>query len=385
MEVKAGYKRTEIGVIPEDWNVKKFSNFCILQRGFDLTESTRTNGTIPVYSSSGIAYFHNQFKVKPPGVVTGRKGMLGKIFYIDENFWPHDTTLWVKDFKGNYPKFVYWFLTSFHLERFDAATSIPTLNRNNLNEIDIPVPPLPEQRAIATALSDVDALIDSLDKLIAKKRDIKQAAMQELLTGKRRLPGFSGKWVVKRLGELSEMFGGGTPPTSVLEYYDGKIPWVSIADMTRQGKYISETDRNLTEKGLENCAAKMLPSGTVLFAEYASIGECSIAATELCTSQAILGIQPKAALNNIYLYFSLASKKEEIRQMGQHGTQANLNSIMVKDFKILLPPLSEQTAIIAVLSDMDTDLAALEQKRDKTKALKQGMMQELLTGRIRLT
>jgi len=273
-----------------------------------------------------------------------------------------------------------------HIESiFRGNANQASITLNDLFSFQIALPKnIAEREAIATALSDVDALITELDRLIAKKRDIKQAATQELLTGKTRLPGFSGEWKEKRLGDLAEMFGGGTPPTSVLEYYDGKIPWVSIADMTRRGMYISETDRNLTEKGLENCAAKILPIGTVLFAEYASIGECSIGATELCTSQAILGIKPKTPLNNLFLYFSLLSKKEEIKQMGQHGTQANLNSIMVKNFKILLPPLSEQTAIVTVLSDMDTELTVLEHRRDKTKGIKQGMMQELLSGRTRL-
>lgn len=152
MEVKPGYKQTEVGVIPEDWKVKDFTDLCLLQRGFDITEETKKPGNIPVISSSGLSYHHNEAKVKPPGVVTGRKGMLGNGYYLEIPFWPHDTTLWVKNFRGNNPFFVYWFLIAFKLERFDAATSVPTLNRNNLTGVRIPLPPLPEQTAIATAL-----------------------------------------------------------------------------------------------------------------------------------------------------------------------------------------------------------------------------------------
>lgn len=132
MEVKPEYKQTKAGLIPKGWKFCDISDLCGLQRGFDITEATRMSGKIPVYSSSGISYFHNQAKLLPPSVVTGRKGILGKVFYIEEPCWPHDTTLWVKDFKGNDPKFVYTFLTNFKLERFDASTSVPTLNRNNL-------------------------------------------------------------------------------------------------------------------------------------------------------------------------------------------------------------------------------------------------------------
>jgi type I restriction enzyme, S subunit len=216
VELKSSYDRTLAKGTFGAWERKSFSDLCLLQRGFDITESTRTNGNVPVYTSSGLSYFHRESKVAAPGVVTGRKGILGKTFYVDVPFWPHDTTLWVKDFKGNDPKYVYWYLTNFKLERFDAATFVPTLNRNNLTGIPVSVPSFPEQRVIAAALSDVDALIGALDKLIAKKRDLKQAAMQQLLTGKQRLPGFTGAWDVKRLGVLAFGRAGLHPPCRIL-------------------------------------------------------------------------------------------------------------------------------------------------------------------------
>ena len=246
------------------------------------------------------------------------------------------------------------------------------------------LPSFPEQTAIATALSDVDALLGGLDQLIAKKCDIKQAAMQQLLTGQTRLPGFHGEWEVKRLGELADMGSGGTPKTTVPAYYDGDIPWVSISDMTKGGKVIAGTDRNLTRAGFSNCAAQMFPVGTVLYAMYASLGECSMAGIPLCSSQAILGIRPHDNLSNDFLYYYLASLKPIVKSLGQQGTQANLNKGMVQDFRLRSPSFPEQTAIAAVLSDMDAELAALETRRDKTRNLKQAMMQELLTGKTRL-
>jgi len=248
----------------------------------------------------------------------------------------------------------------------------------------VALPGIDEQKRIASALSDVDALISSLDKLIAKKRDIKQAAMQQLLTGKRRLPGFCGEWVSRRIGDISDSSSGGTPLSSVSAYYGGSIPWVSISDMTSSGKYLVMTERSLTDEGLAASAAKVFPAGTVLYAMYASIGECSIAAIELCSSQAILGIRPRESCDGHYLYYWLVSKKDEVIAMGQHGTQANLNADMVKDFRVPLPTIDEQRAIANVLSDMDAEIEALERRRDKTRLLKQGMMQELLTGRVRL-
>lgn len=180
-------------------------------------------------------------------------------------------------------------------------------------------------------------------------------------------------WDAKPLGEIGDSLIG-------LTY----IPWVAIADMTGGGKYIAATERNLTSLGLANSAAQMFPAGTVLYAMYASLGECSIATVPVTTSQAILGIRPKTNLNSEFLYYLLTSWKPMVKGLGQQGTQSNLNKGIVADFKISLPAFDEQESIAAVLIEMDNELAALEARLAKTRELKQGMMQELLTGRTRL-
>jgi type I restriction enzyme S subunit len=201
-----------------------------------------------------------------------------------------------------YPKFLTYSILGRQTQLLDlvssAGNTAGVLDTKLVQAFKIWLPDVNEQRAIVTALSDVDALIAGLEKLIAKKRDLKQAAMQQLLTGQTRLPGFSGEWAVKRLGDLADMGSGGTPPSANAAYYGGDIPWVAIADMTGGGKYIADTERNLTALGLANSPAQMFPAGTVLYAMYASLGECSIATVPVTTSQAILGIRPKADLNS---------------------------------------------------------------------------------------
>jgi type I restriction enzyme S subunit len=254
-----------------------------------------------------------------------------------------------------------------------------------LSAVALPLPTrIDEQEAIAEVLNDADALVESVSQLLAKKRQLKHGAMQELLTGRSRLPGFRGEWAMRRLGDVAEMGSGGTPSSSVAAFYDGDIPWVSISDITKCGKFIFSTDRNLSTAGLNNSAAQLFPAGTVLYAMYASIGECSIAGAPLASSQAILGIRVKSGLDHQFLYYFLASIKEEVKKIGQQGTQANLNKGMIQSFQLRLPPHPEQSAIAAVLSDMDAEIAALEEKLAKARQIKQGMMQELLTGRIRL-
>lgn len=407
-QVQKGYKKTAIGLIPEDWEVKDISAVCLLQRGFDITESTRKFGNVPVYSSSGLAYFHNQAKVNPPGVVTGRKGILGKVFYIEEPFWPHDTTLWVKDFKGNDAKYISFFLTYFNLERFDASTSVPTLNRNNLATISIPVPPLPEQKAIAQTLSDVDVLIDALDKLIAKKRNIKTATMQQLLTGKTRLPGFGeGKgykktevgiipedWEVDNLGKFITEFRGGAP-LKPSDFTKGGVKVLPKGAVVRGGFLkINDKDLQFCSKQYANHYGKNKINNTYivvvlrdLVPSGPSIGLIvKIKKPEIyILAQGVYGFKTQGIIDEYLIQYSNSFPYRRLMNEIMVGsTQVHITNTAFKAIKLPFPPIPEQQAIAQVLSDIDSEITALEKRRAKTQAIKQGMMQELLTGRTRL-
>ncbi|MBA4113319.1 MAG: hypothetical protein C0492_08185 [Verminephrobacter sp.] len=204
MEMKPSYKQTEAGVIPDDWLHLSLGRVSKLQRGFDLPHRSRKKGEIPIITSSGFGEYHSESRVQGPGVVTGRYGTIGEVFYIQENFWPLNTTLYVKDFYGNDPLYISYLLRRIDFHTHSGKSGVPGINRNDLHEIVVALPPTrTEQEAIAKALNDADALIESLDQLISKKRKIKQGAMQELLTGKRRLPGFSGEWEVRTIDVAS--------------------------------------------------------------------------------------------------------------------------------------------------------------------------------------
>ena len=410
MDVKPGYKQTEVGVIPEDWEVVPITNatssiFLGLTSRVDYVE----RGGVPLVRATDIAggrlCFDNtrnisltqhkkltQYRQAHRGdVLVSKSGSLGVCALVDTDldFSIYESIIVLQPRSRLHSGFLLSLLraeaTQSRMIGGKVGSTVSHLNLGMFRDLAIPLPPTKaEQEAIAEALSDADALIESLEQLLVKKRQLKQGAMQELLTGKKRLPGFSGEWEVKRLGDVAVMGSGGTPPSAVPEYYDGDIPWVSISDMTKGGKVIVSTDRNLTHSGFANSAAQMLSKGTVLYAMYASLGECSIAGIELCSSQAILGIRPGDGLNNEFLYYFLTSLKPIVKSMGQQGTQANLNKGMVQDFRFRSPRLPEQTAIATILSDMDTEITALETKLAKARQIKQGMMQELLTGRIRL-
>ena len=402
--MKPGYKQTEVGVIPEEWEANTIGGCCTCFSGG--TPSTSN----PSYYGGNIAWItSSDLNKERISEVDGRitedgltnsaskivnKGTLLLALYgatagvcaISEiQAAINQAVLAISPRRGDI-EYLFQFLTfrKDHFIKTYTQGGQPNFSGEIVKSFYVPLPPLPEQRAIATALSDVDGLLGGLDRLIAKKRDLKQAAMQQLLTGQTRLPGFHAEWEVKRLGDVADMGSGGTPPSSVPDFYDGDIPWASISDMTKGGKSILSTDRNLTRAGFANSAAQMFPAGTILYAMYASLGECSIAGISLCSSQAILGIRPKNKLSGEYLYYFLTSLKGIVKTLGQQGTQANLNKGMVQDFRLSLPPLPEQTAIADVMTEMDGELAGLTQRREKTRALKQAMMQELLTGKTRL-
>lgn len=181
--------KKSVGVGPPlSWRVGRCDAFFVLQRGFDITEKQASPGPYQVISSSGPAYFHNEKAVAGPAVITGRKGRLGTVFYSEGPCWPHDTTLWVKDFKGNHPRFVFWKLRDMKLGAYDAATSVPTLNRNNVHALTIAFPPLDEQIEIAEIL---DAAMDVTEKQhqhLDAMRHVQASLASDLLSGRVRVP-----------------------------------------------------------------------------------------------------------------------------------------------------------------------------------------------------
>ena len=384
MEVKPGYKRTEVGVIPEEWEAIPLGAALRLQRGFDLPHRSRRNGSVPIISSSGILDTHDEARAHAPGVVTGRYGTIGEVFFVTEDFWPLNTTLFVSDFKGNVPLFLCYLLRRVDFASHSGKSGVPGVNRNDLHELVVPLPPLEEQRAIATALSDVDALLTELDRLIAKKRDIKQAAMQQLLTGKTRLPGFDGEWRRIPIGHLANIQRGASPrPIDDPVWFDdnSSVGWVRISDVTRGGMYLRETTQRLSTAGVAH--SRPVSAGSLIMSICATVGRPVITAIDTCIHDGFVvfdGLQT----GKRFMYYALKSIESDWGRHGQTGSQMNLNTGLINATPIDLPPIEEQTAIATLLSDLDAELAALETRRDKTRALKQGMMQELLTGRTRL-
>jgi len=260
-----------------------------------------------------------------------------------------------------------------------VGQTMPSLNTQILNGINVVLPSPPEQRAIAAALSDVDALITALDRLIAKKRGIKQAAMQELLTGKRRLAGFSGIWGTKKLGDFVSIRNQKVLPSNV----DTNTPCVEL-------EHIGQGNGRLLECSLADYSISSkyrFFSGDVLFGRLRSYLRKFWHADRdgICTTEIWpLVVDPEQATSNFLFAIVQTDLFIEAASVsyGTHMPRADWG--VVRNLEVSLPSIPEQHTITTIFSNIDAEIAALEARREKTTALKQGMMQELLTGRIRL-
>ena len=409
---------TEVGVIPEDWDGSTVRAIASSTRnaivggpfGSDLVSKDYVAHGVPVIRGqnmssrwvSGSFVFVTPMKAKsleanlahPGDIVFTQRGTLGQVSLVpDKTFSAYLVSQSQMKLSVNRkvadPLFLYYFFTSYEQQKSiqgrTIQTGVPHINLGILCEIPVRLPPLAEQGAIAEALSDVDGLLAALEALIAKKRAIKQAAMQQLLTGKTRLPGFSGKWEMTTLGEVADIRNGATPSTQIGAYWNGSIPWCTPTDITATpGKYLVATERSVTEAGLASCAASLLPVGALLLCSRATIGEIKIAASPVCTNQGFKSLVCKDDVSNEFLYYLLLTLKSQMVERAIGSTFLEIGKRDVASIELRVPTYAEQCAIAAVLSDMDEEIAALEAKLSKARQLKQGMMQELLTGRIRL-
>ncbi|MCX5733902.1 MAG: restriction endonuclease subunit S [candidate division NC10 bacterium] len=414
MEVKPGYKQTEVGVIPEEWEVAQIGDLKPFvtsgSRGWASYYSDRGSLFVRITNLSRDTIYldleDSKFVNLPPDASEGTRTQLheydvlisitadiGIVGYIDyrvptPTYINQHIALVRFDPSKTSGKFVAYFLASEKPQKlFRASTDVGAkagMSLLTVQKLQLALPPPPEQRAIAGVLSDVDALIGSLDRLIAKKRDLKQAAMQQLLTRQKRLPGFHGEWEMKRLGELARVQRGASPrPIDSPIWFDenSSIGWVRISDVTRSETFLRETIQRLSTLGVQH--SRPVAKGSLIMSICATVGRPVITEIDACIHDGFVVFDNLKA-DKLFIYYVLKWIEPEWSKHGQTGSQMNLNTGLINGTRVSLPPRAEQAAIAEVLSDMDAELAALTQRRDKTRALKQGMMQELLTGRIRL-
>jgi type I restriction enzyme, S subunit len=404
MSVAPQFQQTDVGLIPQGWTLSTVGEEFSIQLG-KMLDSERNVGELKPYLGNRAVQWGrvdlrdvgvvnltpsdiNRYRLRPGDLLVCEGGEVGRAAIWNE---PLMECYFQKALHRLRPTRGYsvalmlsmlerWSATGY-LAAFVTQTSIAHLPKEKFEQIVLPVPASHlEQEAIARALSDTDALIESLEQLITKKRHIKQGAMQELLQPK-------DGWVVRTLSQLADIRSGGTPSTNRAEYWDGEVPWCTPTDITalKEQKYLTTTSRTITSHGLKASSAEMIPSGSVVMTSRATIGECAINRVPLATNQGFKNFVPFQGVDAEFLYYLLLTKKQEFIGLCSGSTFLEIGKTQLVGFEVALPAQrAEQTAIATILSDMDAELAALEAKLTKTRQLKQGMMRELLTGRIRL-
>ncbi len=326
---------------------KTLGEILTFQRGFDITKKEQSPGIVPIVSSSGISSYHNQSKVKAPGVVIGRKGTLGTVHHIRQNFWPHDTTLWIKDFKRNEPRFIYYFLKTLHLEAFDTGSSNPTLNRNHLHKIKVVFPELNIQRKIAAILSAYDDLIENNKRRIALLENMAEEIYREWFV-RFRFPGYQTAefekgipkgWNLVSLEHAFKYLGGGTPSKNNYTYWnEGSIDWYTPSDITgSNGLYMTSSGDHPNEEGLARSSAKLFPAYSIMMTSRATIGAIGINRTAACTNQGFITCIPNKQYPLTYLYHWLKLNKEYFISLCGGATFPELNKTTFKKIEILTP------------------------------------------------
>ncbi|MFH1690246.1 MAG: restriction endonuclease subunit S [Candidatus Eisenbacteria bacterium] len=397
MEVIAGFKRTEVGLIPEDWEVTEVGAEFSIQLGKMLDSQKNVGVPKPFLGNRAVQWGRIdvvdlgvvkltpsdllRFRLRAGDLLVCEGGEVGRCAVWRE---PIEECYYQKALHRLRPRREYS-VTLMHyvllrlasngsLLSFVTQTSIAHLPKDKLETVPIPLPPTKaEQEAITEALSDADTLIESLEQLLTKKRHIKYGAMQELLTGKKRLLGFGGEWVSKPLGEVAEIVMGQSPSSRHYNNRGEGLPLIQgNADIRNRRTIKRVFTAEITKRG--RC-------GDILMSVRAPVGGISRALFDVCLGRGVCAIRHA----NDFLYHALIAKEPAWARLSRGSTFDSVNSTDVKGFGIEMPRSEdEQTAIAAVLSDMDDGIAALEAKLTKARNLKQGMMQELLTGRIRL-
>ena len=424
MEVRPGYKQTEVGLIPQAWEVRPLSRVADIRGGIAKNANSSISAPISVHylrvanvqdgflnlgEMSRIELSRGdllRYKVLPGDVLMTEGGDLdklgrGAIWRGEFDPCVHQNHVFVVRCKADLiPEYLnIWTATSpvrrFFLVAGKQTTNLASISKSSLGELPVALPSLPEQRAIAAALNDIDALLAGLDRLIVKKRDLKQAAMQQLLTGQTRLPGFQGEWEVTRLGDAGKCLRGvsyrgdrdlSSHDTNHTRRLLRSNNVQAAAVVTAEVQYVNAERVSLQQSLMEDDILICMANGSKALVGKAGLFrvrdgyQYTFGAFMGCFRTSI----PLAHPVFVFYLFQTGRYRDYVNNLLAGSSINNLRPSSVESLEFSMPDKSEQAAIAAVLSDMDAELTALEARRAKTRALKQAMMQELLTGKTRL-
>ncbi len=395
-----------------DWLKVSLGEVVTLQRGFDLPSQNRKTGKVPIVSSSGISDYHSEVGVKGPGVVTGRYGTIGKVFFVQEDYWPLNTTLWVKDFHGNDPMFSSYLLRTVDFNSCSDKSGVPGVNRNDLHRIPVLLPPLPTQHAIAHVLGTLDDLIElnretneimeemaralfkswfvDFDPVRAKLEGRPPAGMDAATAAlfpdhfqDSELGQIPKGWEVGPILRQADLLSGGTPKTDVPSYWGGEVPWASAKDVSQCGEaFLVNTERTITKLGVEKSSTKIIPAfATVIVARGATTGRLTMFGHEMAMNQTCYGLRSKSDAP-FSLYCHARDFSERLVQGGHGSIFDTITTSTFDATDVILPPKELLLAFDRFTGPMfDQILSNLRESRDLA-TLRDTLLPKLLSGEV---
>jgi len=397
-----------------EWQERALGDVIELKRGYDLPQHDRRPGTVPLVSSSGVTDHHATAMAKGPGVVTGRYGTLGQVFYIEEDFWPLNTTLYVRDFKGNDPRFISYLLRGLDFLAYSDKAAVPGLNRNHLHQARVVVPvDTGEQRAIAHILGTLDDKIElnrrMSETLEAMARALFKSWFVDFDPVRARADGrdpglpqpladlFPGRlvdselgeipegWEVKPIGDLAEVVGGSTPRTERAEYWGGTHCWATPKDLSRLSKPILlDTERKITDAGLAQISSGLLPKGTVLLSSRAPIGYLAIAEVPVAINQGFIAMKPRPGTSNLFLLRWASAAHDEIVSRANGSTFLEISKSSFRPIHTAAPAAPVMCTFDRLSRPMYLKVIEYERQSGILAAARDALLPKLISGELRI-
>lgn len=399
-----------------EWEETSVGTFCPFKYGKGLPEKNRNkNGNVKVYGSNGAVGVHDQALVDGPGIIIGRKGTIGTVTFSPAPFWPIDTTYYITtDSETRDLRYTYYLLKSLGLERMNADSAVPGLNRDAAHAKKIKVCPLPEQCVIARILSSLDDKIELNRQMNATLEAIAQALFTSWFVdfapvlakaGGQEPAGMDAEtaalfpdgfevmdgrevpvgWSVGALSSVADILSGGTPKTSVSEYWDGGVPWVTAKDVTNNsGGFIINTERKITDRGVSESSTRWLKKGTTIITARGSVGECALLGRDMTMNQTCYGLRGKDEIGSCFVYLMTINKIQELKQQSYGTIFDTITRKTFNEISVVIPPkeLLKQFEDI-ILPLFQSILKNTEQSRTLA-ALRDTLLPKLISGEVRV-
>ena len=362
------------------WKECFLGDLITFQRGHDLPKSNMKEGKFPVVGSNGIIGYHNEYTTNSPSITVGRSGNVGKPFIYYGKSWSHNTTLYVKQFHNSDPVFIYYFLQTLSLENFAGGSAVPTLNRNHIHSLLVCVPEdVEEQRKIGACLKIFDDKIKINSEINNHLEQQVQALYCDIFDVH-----VHPEWPECHISDLGTVVGGSTPSKAKPEYYaeDG-IAWITPKDLSvNKSKFISRGEHDISELGLQNSSASVMPPGTVLFSSRAPIGYIAIADGNVTTNQGFKSVVPYPEIGTAFVYYYLKNNLEIIEGMASGSTFKEVSGSIMKSVPAFIPDSNALARFNDFCAPVFSEQRHLEQQNIKLSALRDTLLPRLMSGEL---